>query len=78
MSYLDTWLELRDETKESKKTTLEIMIKDLEESGEISEEELSKIKDLKELYLQTHDFATRVGTHITTIAETVLSRCKRH
>ena len=69
MSYYERWLEGRKKVKIAKEKSLDRLLSDVKELKTLDEKEEQKLKELIELYLQSHDLVTKIGLEISSIAD---------
>jgi Mlc titration factor MtfA (ptsG expression regulator) len=73
MRYVDSWKKGREETRIRKEDSLMVLWEDMMVSEKLSSEEKEKMKNLIVLYLEAHDFVTKVGVELSTIVDKVKS-----
>ena len=73
MRYVDSWKKGREDTRIRKEDSLMVLWEDMMVSEKLSSEEKEKMKNLISLYLEAHDFVTKVGVELSTIVDKVKS-----
>ena len=69
MSYYERWLDGREKVKIAKEKSLKHLVSDVKELNTLNEKEIEKLNELIELYLHAHDFVTKIGLEISSIAD---------